>query len=517
MTSTVGLVFLGLTVGCAKCHDHKYDSIPTRDFYSMKAFFATTQIANTGRAGGSEPAEFYRPGEKEWAEASREKYRKELTALEATFSDFQGPLIQKLAAQRKSHKGDQTGAEVTGKDVEQEINVENNNAASLEKKDDVFTPHEKEEYADMAGRIARLKKQIERLDPMAMGVRDADGPPFGPAVPETYVQIRGDYDRHGDVVEPGFLSAITGNSDPASLEVDRYHMFPTRGRRITLAKWIASSENPLTARVMVNRIWQHHFGRGIVETPSDFGRNGTAPTHPELLDWLAIRFVEEKWSIKAMHRLMVNSSTYRQASVNLCGKGPETDSENALLWHFNRQRLEGEAVRDSVLAVSGRLNLKLGGVPVYPPLPSSVEQEQKVQGVDTWETSSGPEAFRRSIYIFQRRAQNLPILDAFDAPVPTATCERRRSSITALQALSMYDSDFVNEECLHFAERVRREAGSDPVKQIRRMFELALDRLPSATEEKDMLDLLSSAGDRQKCLAALCRVIFSTNEFLYID
>jgi hypothetical protein len=517
MTSTVGSVFLGLTVGCAKCHDHKYDSIPTRDFYRMKAFFATVQIANTGRAGGSEPAEFYRPGEKEWADTSREKYTKELAGLEAMFSDFQKPLIQKLAAERKSHKEDHAAAEVTAKDVDQAINVENNNAANLEKKDEVFTHEEKEKYADFAGRITRLKKEIERLDPMAMGVRDADGPPFGPALPVTYLQIRGDYDLHGDPVEPGFLSAITGNSDPAFLEVDRYHMFPTRGRRMTLAKWIASPENPLTARVMVNRIWQHHFGRGIVETPSDFGRNGAAPTHPELLDWMATRFVEEKWTLKSMHRLIVNSSTYRQASVNLDNKASQTDPDNRLLWHFNLQRLEGEAVRDSVLAVSGRLNPKLGGLPVYPPLPLSVEQEQKVQGVDTWETSSGVDALRRSIYIFQRRAQNLPLLDTFDAPVPTSTCERRRFSITALQALSMYDSDFVNEESVHFAERVRKEAGPDPRMQIRRMFELALDRPPSPTEEKDLLDFLNSIGDRHKALTALCRVIFNTNEFLYID
>ena len=148
-----------------------------------------------------------------------------------------------------------------------------------------------------------------------MGLRNADGPPFGPEVPTTYVLIRGDYDHPGEAVEPGFLSAITGDSKPAVLELDRYKMFPTRGRRMTLAKWIASPDNPLTARVMVNRLWQHHFGRGIVETASDFGRNGSPPSHPELLDWLATRFVEEKWSVKAMHRLMLQSATYRQSSL----------------------------------------------------------------------------------------------------------------------------------------------------------------------------------------------------------
>ena len=230
------------------------------------------------------------------------------------------------------------------------------------------------------------------------------------------------------------------------LEIDRYKMFPTRGRRMTLAKWIASADNPLTARVMVNRIWQHHFGRGIVETPSDFGKNGAPPSHPELLDWLATRFVEEKWSIKAMHRLILTSAAYRQSSLETEPKAMQADPDNRLLWRFNRLRLEGEAIRDSVLAVSGRLEpgaRRTAGVIRRCPRSG---RGAKVQGVDTWETTDGSGRRADAAFISFSGGRNmLPFLETFDAPVFNGSCERRRNSITALQALSMYDSDFVND------------------------------------------------------------------------
>jgi hypothetical protein len=251
-----------------------------------------------------------------------------------------------------------------------------------------------------------------------------------------------------------------------------------------------------------------------VETASDFGRNGSPPSHPELLDWLAARFAEDKWSIKAMHRLILTSATYRQSSMESDPKAVQADPDGRLLWRFNRLRLEGEAIRDSVLTVSGRLNLARGGPPVYPPLPKGLDE--KVQSVDTWETSTGADAQRRSIYIFQRRAQFVPFLETFDAPVFNSTCERRRNSITALQALSMYDSDFVNGEASHFAERVRRDAGSDEVRQIRRAFEIALARIPADSELSDVRKFLHTVavGDP---LIGLCRVLLNSNEFIYID
>ncbi len=516
VVSTTSSVFLGLTVGCAKCHDHKYDSIPQKDFYRMKAFFATLQIENTGRTGGTEPVEFYRPGEKEKMDRLRADYEQQLEATEKELETFRKPLLEQLAAHWKKEKPDET-EEPAVKDLEKVINSENDNTANFEKKPRLFSPQETEKYLGLSAGIRQLQRAIERVKPVAMSVRNADGPPFGPSVATTYVQIRGDYHRLGEPVEPGFLSAIEDHSEPAKLEIDRYKMFPTRGRRMTLAKWIANADNPLTSRVMVNRLWHYHFGRGIVQTPSDFGRNGAPPTHPELLDWLAHRFIEQDWSIKAIHRLIMTSSAYRQASQASLPEAAEKDPDNLLLWRFPRRRLEGEAIRDSVLAVSGRLNPQMSDLPVFPPLPEDLDEAQKVQGFNTWETDAGPAARKRSIYIFQRRSLNFPLLETFDASVPTASCARRIDSITALQALSMYNGEFVNEESRHFAERVREEAGNDPKTQIDRAFELTYSRKPTELERRQALKFLDSLAGEDNPLAGLCRVLFNSSEFVYID
>lgn len=516
MTSTVGSVFLGLTIGCAKCHDHKYDSVPQKDFYRMKAFFSTVTVPSTGRAGGAEPAEFYRPGEKEWANKLREKHKQDLAALVSDFDKFQEPLIAKLTEAKKREDAKFDG-KLGSKDIEKEVNNENNNAAGFAKKPEILTAAEKAEWRAFNEKITRKKKAIERLEPQCMGLHNTDGPPFGPNAAATHVLIRGEYDHPGEMVEPGFLSAIEGHSKPAELLIDRYKMFPTRGRRMTLANWIARPENPLTARVMVNRIWQFHFGRGMVETASDFGRNGSRPTHPELLDWLAVKFTEEKWSIKKMHRLILTSATYRQSSIANNAKAAEIDGDDRLLWRFPRQRLSGEAVRDALLAVSGRLNPESGGLAIYPPLPEGLDEGQKVQGVNTWETSTGPDGRRRSVYIFQRRALQVPFLETFDAPVLNTSCDRRRLSITALQALTMYDNDFVNEEMIHMADRIRKEIGSDPREQVQYAFELAFNRLPKAEELDGALKLMEKTEPNANGLTALCRTLVNASEFVYID
>lgn len=524
MTSTVSSVFLGLTVGCAKCHDHKYDLVPAKDFYRMKAFFATVQIeparmGDVQQLGGPLRAEFYRPGEKEWADKARAGFQDELNAVEVEFVALQKPLLEKLTALRKGENPKADGppqVELTLKDLRKEINDEGDNSAGFQKKEPVFSQVEKQQFQKFEERVRRLKNKIERLEPVAMSLRHSDGPPYGPSVPTTHVLIRGEYDRPGEPVEPGFLSSITGNSDPAVIEIDRYKRHPTRGRRLALANWIASPENPLTARVMVNRLWQHHFGRGIVETPSDFGKNGSPPTHPELLDWLATRLVDEKWSVKAMHRLILNSSTYRQSSKEIDSKALQTDPDNRLLWRFNQLRLEGEVIRDSVLAVSGRLNPEQSGPPVFPPLPKGLDEAQKVQGINTWETSNGTDGRKRSVYVFQRRSLNLPLLETFDATVFNASCDRRRTSITALQPLSMYNGDFVNLEARHFSE-VLRKSDSNLDEQIQRAFRLALARSPSATEVEQVRTFFDSIGSKEKALVGLCRILLNSNEFIYVD
>jgi hypothetical protein len=302
------------------------------------------------------------------------------------------------------------------------------------------------------------------------------------------------------------------------IPLDRYKRHPNRNRRITLAKWIATPENPLTARVMVNRIWQHHFARGIVDTPSDFGKNGGVPSHPELLDWLATQFVQEKWSVKAMHRLILTSSAYRQGSPNPDQKAAVlADPDNRLLWQFPRLRLEGDVIRDSVLAVSGRLNLEGGGPPVYPPLPKGLDEAQRVQLVNTWETSEGPYGRKRSLFVFQRRSLNLPLLETFDAEVHNASCDRRRRSVTALQPLAMYDSEFVNTDTKFFAARLRKEAGTDPAEQINRAFLIAYGRVPTASEQEKVRTFIAKITSNEDALIGVCRVLLNTSEFVYLD
>ena len=532
MTSTVSSVFLGMTVGCAQCHDHKYDPIPIRDFYRLKAFFASVRIAapragDIQQLGGPQPAAFYRPGEKQWADQEREKYKKELAAAEAEFEDFQKPLMARLKAKRDQpvEKAAENADDTADKNKEPSAG---DLAAAIKKEEEdgggssrssLFSTQERQRHKRFKRRIRVLKDRILRLEPSAFSLRTADGPPYGPSVPATYVLHRGQWDQPAEAAPPGFPSALTGHSRPAELiQVDRYQRHPGHGLRMTLANWIASAENPLTARVMVNRLWQYRFGRGIVETSSDFGKNGAVPTHPELLDWLAVRFVEEKWSLKAMHRLMLTSSAYRQSSRRRDDQAEAIDPDNRWLWRFPRRRLEGELIRDSVLAASGRLNPARGGPPIFPALPDGLESELlNFADSNVWEPSIGEDSRKRSLYVFQRRSLHLPMLQTFDAPVWTSSCSRRRTSITPLQALALYDGDFVNEEARHFADRVRKLAGPQVDSRIRHTFQFALSRSPSAEESEQAREFLASAESEEEALIGLCRVLFNSNEFVYVD
>ena len=376
-----------------------------------------------------------------------------------------------------------------------------------------FTRKEKERYVELSDRMEVIRRRLLRWRPLALTVTNVIGPPGGPDVPATRVLKGGDYRQPQEAVQAGFPSAITGNFLPAELEVDRYRQYPTRGRRMTLAKWIVSPENPLTARVMVNRIWQHHFGRGIVATPSDFGKNGERPTHPELLDWLALRFVEEGWSVKAMHRLLMTSNSYRQSAENSQVTHSGLDPENRLLWRFQRRRLEAEAIRDSILFIGGRLSLEQGGPSVFPPLPEDMADLKRPirSGGSMWEPNEKEEdARRRSVYIFQRRSLPLPMMASFDAPVFNEPCERRSVTTTPLQALSMMNGRLVNEEAVHLAARVEKQAGDGRRAQLERLFEIVLARPPEGAEVERFL---SFDGD----LAAVCRVLLNSNELLFIE
>ena len=569
ITTATSSVFLGWTVGCARCHDHKYDPIPTKDFYRLQAFFQAIKVDDVDvpykdKAFGEHAAaqikqyeEQLKTGPDQKAlddlekkllvqfieqkaaaaktrELIAEDLRLELRRKDQTLftaqeqrkhgalledsdrtqdveerrelEEYELGLLERLRTASKAGKVDHEARyrTLTNDELKTEL------AKSVQK---FFRAEDRELHRELASRQALLQRRIARLKPQTLSIVNVPGPPNGPALPLTHILKSGDYRQPGEVVEPGFPSAITGNSEPAKLETDRYRQFPTRGLRMTLANWIASPDNPLTARVMVNRIWQYHFGRGIVETSSDFGKNGSRPTHPELLDWLALKFIDEKWSVKAIHRLILTSNTYRQSTENPQAKNNTIDPENHLLWRAERRRLEAEQVRDGILSVSGRLNLSMGGPSVFPPLPAdlAIAARYGKEGGDMWEPNEKEEDNRRlSIYTFQRRSLPQPMMLAFDAPVFSESCERRSVTTTALQALSMMNGDLVNEEASHLAERIAGTAGADARARITRAFETVLNRPPSAEE-------LNKFADAGYSLVSICRVLLNSNEYLYVD
>ncbi|MBI3682262.1 MAG: DUF1553 domain-containing protein [Acidobacteria bacterium] len=558
VTSVVGSAFLGLSIGCARCHDHKYDPISMRDYYRFQAFFNAIQVENVEAPYKDE--DFKARAEAKIKElqgrlkdgpekieldtlesAMLKKYiaaRKEQSAGKALSKEDlrlelgRGQKSMFTRQERRRHADLLEDANRT-QDPEEKQALDAYEAELLKRLEPhierfdtlklgdmraeigkttskIFPEQEREKHRELSERVDVLRRRLGRWQPVALTIRNVPGPPAGPMIAPARILMRGDYRQPGEAVEPGFLPCITGNSDTAVIEQDRYRQYPTRGWRLTLANWIASPENPLTARVMVNRIWQHHFGAGIVATPSDFGANGERPTHPELLDWLAHRFVEEKWSIKAMHRLMLTSAAYRQSSENPQFNGNARDADNRLLWRFPRRRLEAEEIRDSILSISGRLNAERGGPSVFPPLPDDLADFARYGrgGGLMWEPNEKEEdGRRRSVYIFHRRSLPLPMMAAFDAPVFSESCERRSATTTPLQALSMMNGYLVQEEAAHLA---RRTGGGDRTAQITRAFEHVLQRKPS---EAELTQFLGFEGP----LEAICRVLLNSNEFLYLD
>ena len=339
------------------------------------------------------------------------------------------------------------------------------------------------------------KKNIESRLAEISKSRKVFGGKFGEPEP-VHLLKRGDAEQPEEEVAPTVLSAL----GDLSLAKDA----PEADRRLTLANWIASAKNPLTARVAVNRIWQFHFGAGLVLTSSDFGRNGAKPSHPELLDWLTHEFIRSGWSVKYMHKLIMLSDTYQQSSrTNEAGR--KVDADSRLLWRFPSRRLEAEAIRDSILFVSGNLNFEAGGpgfsffksrggLTGFPPVTEFTQRE-----------------FRRMIYQHKIRMEAVPIFGAFDAPDAGQTMPRRKQSTTAIQALNLFNSPFVNDQATAFANRITKETGDDTSQQITRAFQLAFGRQPNPFEAKAAIASAKAHG-----LATLCRVLLNSNEFLFI-
>jgi hypothetical protein len=410
MVSTTSAVFLGLTVGCARCHDHKYEPISQRDYYRLFAVFNTAEKSD------------------------------------------EGELIHLREPNRAPRK--------------------------------------------------------------------------------TQVLSSGEPSTAGEEVSPGLPEVL----DDGRATFPDERLQASAGRRLTLARWIADRGNPLTARVIVNRMWLHHFGRGIVDSPSNFGQSGDAPTHPELLDYLASELVREGWRLKRLHKQIVMSAVYRQSSAFDPIKAA-SDAQNQWYWRFPLKRLEAEAIRDSILAASGSLNLQMYGPGIKPRIPATVfaaGQESKWPKI----ANEGPEHWRRSVYVFVKRSLPVPMLEGFDAPNATQSCERRQATTVATQALQLMNDEFTNDQAAHLADRVITDAGEDVNRQVERVYWLTLSRAPTKSQRqaaadfveqrfrssmKSLLDRHINTDQRtqdllrRKALTDFCHVMFNANEFVYVD
>jgi len=473
--NTTSQAMLGLTLACARCHDHKFEPLLQKDYYSMVAVFNPLERPRAGRKELAIPA-----GTRKEVAAlevrdeaiARLKKEFELRYLQSGKSKL-SPEVVKAFLESKT-KEQKTIAKENRKELDEEL------AAAMPQNE-----------------IDQLRQKRPDL-PMAYTWQEKSNDP-----PETHILIRGAPGRHGEMVDPAIPEILSSHQFPAPSD-------HTSQRRLGLADWIASPENPLTARVIVNRVWMHHFGTGLVRTPTDFGLMGEPPTHPELLDWLAHWFVHDaNWSLKKLHRLILQSSTWQMASHLENPAYLQSDSENRLLWRQNYRRLEVEAIRDSILAVSGKLNREMHGSHTYPSIPpEALEGHSDPEAI--WKPLDEKSASRRTIYAFVKRSLMLPMLEILDACDTTQPSPGRRVTTVPTQALNLFNSEFSNRQARHLAARLRREAGQNQLDQIRLVYRLTLCR--EATSEE--LESISRFLDTES-LEELCRVILNLNEFVY--
>ncbi len=492
--ATTSQTMLGLTINCARCHDHKIDPIPQADYYKMLAFFI-----NVRRYGVR--------GHNTVIDASTRQVGRAPSAEEkANFDKRVADLKSKMAEIEKIVKADFESVE--HEDFQYDQNKIPLIRKRIEKK--VITKKQFDQYNGWYRQLKQLRDNPPHLY-RVLCVKEHRRKPQ-----DAYVLIRGNPRVKGKQVEPAFVSVLSP-PEPSIVPLDKNE---SSGRRLALAKWIANSENPLTSRVMVNRIWQHHFGRGIVRTTSDFGFQGDKPTHPKLLDWLADEFVERKWSIKEMHRLIMNSSAYQMGS-GFNKAAYDLDPRNDSFWRFDMRRLTAEEVRDSILAVSGRLNTKkMYGPSIFPVLSREVLAGQSRPG-DGWGRSSDEDVRRRSIYIHVKRSLRVPLLANFDSADTDFTCPVRFNTTQPTQALGLLNSRFTNSEAVEFA-KVIAAARKEPADQVEEVLWRVTQRKPNQKEIDRGVNLMNhwkkaDGLSDEKALAFYCLLAINLNEFIYLD
>jgi hypothetical protein len=559
MVRTTYQAFQALTINCARCHDHKFDPITRKDYYKSLAIF-----------NGYVEYEHPLVSREEWNKYQNvaDEINGKIKALNQQILTLEAPYKKKLF---------QATLSKFPADIQEAFNTPEGKRTPGQKllvaqvstvraaDDDAFggTPaktklSEQDELArkNLEEQIDALKKQFPPRPPVALGIRDGDfrfmpHPPFQPGTgggiiyenygfKGKYLPSPGDHyepppmyfastglgpfaeEMKRPVIEPGFLTVLAESSPPVA-DPPR-NGYPTSGRRRALADFIASADNPLTARVMVNRIWYQHFGQGIVSTPNNFGKMGTEPTNPALLDWLATEFMRQGWSIKQIQRLILNSETYKMSSAYHQANSAAKDPSDRFLWRFPVKRLEAEIIRDSVLSASGDLNLEAGGPAFFPPVPKSVASAVPIRGKWTL-TKEDPSTWRRSIYATVKRNLKYPMFEVFDQPNASLSCERREVTTVPTQALTLFNNETFLLQAQHLAERVQREAGSDPAAKVRLLYRIAYSREANDKEVQQALDFLKNRSSSSQSsgsvtltpLAEFAHVILNSNEFLYIN
>jgi mono/diheme cytochrome c family protein len=507
LLTTTSLTFMGLTVGCARCHNHKFDPIPQKDYYRLQSVFFSTREVEYPLA----PAHDVETNRKaaQAIDAQQRPLRDEIKKLEAPYLQqildreiAKLPEYMQIAWKTPPEKRTE-GQRLNAIQIEKTITNDSLRALTTEKDIVVLMPDDvKAKHAEVKAKIAELDKQKPRPLPTAVSIGER-----GRVPQPSYFLHRGSPDAPGSQMTPGVLSVVTPEE----------WKFPepppdakSSWRRRGLAEWLTWKGNPLTARVMVNRIWQHHFGEGIVRTPGNLGRMGERPSHPELLDWLAAEFMDRGWSLKPMHRLMLTSRAYQMSSNDIAAN-LGVDPENRLFWRAPRVRLEAEIIRDEILAVAGSLDQTIGGPSIFPYIDPDLFEESSRR---TWrgKPDADPSTWRRSIYVFLKRSIRYPMFETFDQPNLINSADRRNRTIIAPQALILMNNGMVLTQSKLFAERVVREAGPDAAQQVDRAFRLALARPPDSVERQRSIAFVKATPDG---LTEFCHALVNLNEFVY--
>jgi mono/diheme cytochrome c family protein len=504
MANATAAVTMGITMACAQCHDHKFDPITTRDYYRVQGFFVRGQM-NSLLLRDTNLWRAYEAAGIPPAFETSSKLLKQITE----------PVRIKLAAEAKERLTSEqrealaiSADQRTAEENEIAANAEKLLSASSDRIEKVLSEDDRKLVQELEKKIAQLDKEIEEAKPQTWGFYSpATSPykieiipargvyplPYEPAeLKKTVPAIlrRGDVHRPADKLMPGLPEIISSNA-PSHVFAGT-NSFPTRR---TLVDWLTSTNSPLTARVWVNLVWQHHFGRGLVATSGDFGLRGAKPSHPELLDWLANELIRSDWSTKHIHRLILLSNTYRQ-STRPDANNAAIDPENKFLWRWQPRRLEAEAIRDSALVVSGELDRTRRGQSIKP------EDEEKY--------------LRRALYLRQKRLDPSSMGGLFDLPTANESCPKRHVSTVALQPLYMMNSEFMLNRSKAFAQRVRERAGEERESQITAAFEIAFARMPEESELRSARKLFGDSGGTDK-LVQFCHALLNANEFVYLE